>query len=294
MTKLILFEAHEVLAHPGQLGMYMFVRRMYFWKNVQKDVNEYVRKCEACNKASLREPKYADFTTSVPRYPMANIAMDLMGPFLPTTKGNTYILSCMDLLTHFLFLVPILNKQAEMVVTMYTDSIFAVGGESEMILSDRGSEFRAETFNQVTSQLGIHQVFTSLYTPTANLVLERAHGFIKQKLIAVKLAVPGVQWDEVMPQFHFAYNISLSTAAGESPFFLYFGRDPIIPRLSQLLQSKMRYMGHKSMGLLIDAMYIIYQETVANLVRFCQSEDPKINVLKGKMFAVNNMVLLCD
>ena len=27
MTKIILFEAHEILTHPGQLKMYMFIRR---------------------------------------------------------------------------------------------------------------------------------------------------------------------------------------------------------------------------------------------------------------------------
>ena len=72
---------------------------------------------------------------------MAHIAMDLIGPYLPTTRGNEYILSCMDLLTHFLFLVPIPDKQVETVATAYTDHVFTEAGGSEMILSDRGREF---------------------------------------------------------------------------------------------------------------------------------------------------------
>ena len=59
-----------------------------------------------------------------------------MGPYLPTTRGNEYILSCMDLLTHFLFLVPIPDKQVETVVTAYTDNVFAEAGKSETVLSD--------------------------------------------------------------------------------------------------------------------------------------------------------------
>ena len=110
---------------------------------------------------------------------MAHIAMDLMGPYLPTTRGNEYILSCMDLLTHFLFLVPIPNKQAETVVMAYTDHVFVEAGGSETILLDKGREFRAEVFNKVTLELGIQQVFTSPYTPTGNSVLERTHGFVK-------------------------------------------------------------------------------------------------------------------
>ena len=159
---------------------------------------------------------------------------------------------------------------------------------------DRGREFWAEVFNKVTSELGIWQVFMSLYTPTGNSVLERAHGFVKQKIIAVRAAVPGIQWDEVGPQIQFAYNISPGTSTQESPFFLYYGRDPIIPCLSNLLQHKMRYMGNDSTGLLIDAMYVICQETVANLIKSRQCEDPDINRVWGPMFSVNDMVLWKD
>ena len=137
-------------------------------------------------------------------------------------------------------------------------------------------------------------MFTSPYTSTGNSVLERAHGFIKQKIIAIKAAVPGIQWDEVVPQIQFAYNISPGTSTQESPFFLYYGRDPIIPHLSNLLQHKMRYMGNSSMGLLIDAMYVIYQETLANLIKARQSESPRIDMIKGPMFSVNDMVLWKD
>ena len=47
----------------------------------------------------------------------------------------------MDLLTHFLFLVPIPDKQADTVVTAYTDHVFEEAEGSEMILLDRGKEF---------------------------------------------------------------------------------------------------------------------------------------------------------
>ena len=57
LTKMVLFEAHEVLTHPGQLKMYMFIQCRYFWKNLRKDVNQYIKNCEACNKANCRELK---------------------------------------------------------------------------------------------------------------------------------------------------------------------------------------------------------------------------------------------
>ena len=42
LTKILLFEVHEALAHPGQLKMYMFIRRCYLWKNQRTDVNTFI------------------------------------------------------------------------------------------------------------------------------------------------------------------------------------------------------------------------------------------------------------
>ena len=294
LTKLIMFEVHEILAHPGQLKMYMFIRRCYFWKNLRTDVNKYVRNCPSCNKACLKEPKYVDFTTAIPRFPMANIAIDLLGPYLPTSRGNERILSCMDLLTHYLFLVPIKDKQAETIISAYTENIYSEAGGSHTILSDRGSEFTAKTFKEITKELGLRQVFTSPRTPTGNAVLERAHSFVKNKLTRVKAQVPGLEWDEILPHVRFAYNIVPSSASGESPFYLYHGRDPYLPTLQDLLGYKMRYLGDDKNGLMIDAMHVLYQETVAQLVRSRQNREDNVPVLRGDLFEVGDLVLLKD
>ena len=65
----------------------------------------------------------------------------------------------MDLLTNYIFLVPIPDKQAETVIKAYAENIYSEAGGS--ILSDRGSEFTAQTFKQVVEELGLKQVFTS-------------------------------------------------------------------------------------------------------------------------------------
>ena len=225
---------------------------------------------------------------------MANVAINLLGPFLPTTRGNERILSCMDLLTHYIFLVRIPDKQAETVVKAYTESIYSEAGGSHSILSDRGSEFTAQTFKQIVNELGLKQVFTSPRTPTADTVLERAHSFVKNKLTRIQAAVPGVEWNEVLLHVRFAYNIVPSSATEESPFYLFHGRDPYLPQLQDLLGYKIRYMGNNKHGLLIDAMYMLYQETVAHLVRSRQNMSLDVPTLRGDMFSVGDVVLFKD
>ena len=78
----------------------------------------------------------------------------------------------MDLLSHYIFLVPIPDKQAEMVIKAYTEHIYSEAGGSYSILLDRGSEFTTQTFKQVVEELGLKQVFTSPRTPNTHAVLE--------------------------------------------------------------------------------------------------------------------------
>ena len=250
----------EKLSHLYTLDEHGILKRIIRENNQKREVT-------ACNKVCLKEPKYVDFMTAIPQFPMASIAMDLLRPFLPTSRGNERILSCMDLLTHYLYLVPIKDKQAETVITAYTENIYTEVGGSHTLLSDRGSEFTAQTFRQIVTELGLRQVFTSPRTPTGNAVLERAHSFVKNKLTRIRAEVPGLEWDEILPHVCFSYNVTPSSASGESPFYLFHGRDPYLPTLQDLLGYKMRYLGDDKNGLMIDALHVLYQETMANLVK---------------------------
>ena len=200
----------------------------------------------------------------------------------------------MDLLTHYIFLVPIPDKQAETVIKAYTEHIYSEAGGSYSILSDRGSEFTMQTFKQVVEELGLKQVFTSPRTPSTNAVLERAHSFVKNKLTRIRAAVPGVEWDEVLPYVQFAYNIVPSSAMEEAPFYLFHGRDPYLPKLHNLLGYKIRCMGNEKQGLLIDAMYVLYQEMMAQLIPARQNMDLDIPILRGDFFSVGDTVLFKD
>ena len=106
--------------------------------------------------------------------------------------------------------------------------------------------------------------------------------------------MPGLEWDEILQHVCFTYNVTPSSASGESPFYLFHGRDPYLPTLQDLLGYKMRYLGDDKNGLMIDALHILYQETMANLVESRQNTKMGIPVLHGDMFSIGDMVFLKD
>ena len=76
----------------------------------------------------------ADFKRfKMPDIPMQLICMDLVGPILPvTSKGNRFILTCIDMLTGFTIAIPIKDKSTSTVCDAYRANIYCTfGGQHE-------------------------------------------------------------------------------------------------------------------------------------------------------------------
>ena len=53
-------------------------------------------------------------------------------------------------------------------------------------------------------------------------------------------------------------------------------------------------MGDEKQGLLIDAMYVLYQEMMAQLIWARQNMDLDVPILRGDLFSVGDTVLFKD
>ena len=60
--------------------------------------------------------------------PMEFISMDLIGDFIPSSKGNKYAITVICMLTGYTFCIPIPSKKASDVVTAYIDNVYAKFG----------------------------------------------------------------------------------------------------------------------------------------------------------------------
>ena len=168
--------------------------------------------------------------------------MDLVGPIhLPSSRGNKYVLTVIDMLTGFTIAVPIKNKNAEMICEAYRDNIYCVFGGSSRMLMDNGSDFKNKEMHEVCDTLGLKHIFSLVYTPQSNGCLEGWHRFFKA-CIAKHIHGGGVEWDELVPLAVSAYNFFPCQSSKESPFILMFGRDPITP-VAKLLEPRTRYYG---------------------------------------------------
>ena len=119
--------AHEAAGHNGSTRTYMALRRLYYWKGMKNHVYRHCKSCVKCRVINQHTVQVPSLHFAVPKSPMQQIAVDLIGYFdPPSSKGNKYALTAVCLLTGFTFCVPIPNKDKHTVIKAYMDHIYAV------------------------------------------------------------------------------------------------------------------------------------------------------------------------
>ena len=283
--------AHDYSGHNGSRRTYNCLKKQYYWPGIRKQIFRHCKRCKECVLQNQGQPEKCFGHFDLPDLPMEFICMDLVGPIHPpSSRGNKYMLTVIDMLTGFTMAVPIKNKNAETICDAYRNHIYCTFGGSSRILTDNGSEFKNQEMRQVCETLGVKHIFSPVYTPESNGRLEGWHRFFKA-CIAKHIRGRGVKWDELVPLAVSAYNFFQCQSSKESPFILMFGRDPITP-VAKLLEPRPRYYGERGSTLKMDTLRRLYTVVVQN-IRKAREKIPKKED-EPHSFKVNDMVLVKD
>jgi len=100
--------------------------------------------------------------------PFAQVAIDNIGP-LPACQesGNRFILTVLDLSTHYPEAIP-LKQHTAADVAQALDTVFSRFGFPQEILSDEGSDFMSELMQVFLNEFSVHHIRTSPYNPQSN------------------------------------------------------------------------------------------------------------------------------
>ena len=178
--------------------------------------------------------------------------------------------------TGYTFCIPLPDKKAGTVLKAYMNHVYCKHGGSLKILSDNGTEFKNKLMEEVSKELGVeYKVYSPPYRPQSNGRIESFHYFLKACI--AKHITPQLEWDDVVPLACAAYNFFPNEHSGENPFFLMFGRDPLLP-LTKLLRPRLRYLGSEENILSLESLQNIYQLVVTNLKLAHEKRQPSLIV----------------
>ena len=109
----VLVNSHNLWGHAGTNKTYSLIKRDFYWQEMCKGIDKFIQHCHIYKQHNLQKQSYSCIHIKLPKRSFGFIALDLIGSFHPSSKENTYVLTCMCLLTNYPIRIPIPDKTAE-------------------------------------------------------------------------------------------------------------------------------------------------------------------------------------
>lgn len=208
--------ANAHTGHAGMSKMKNLLRKQVWWLGMDREVEEFVKKCVACQlTAGLPRPEPIELT-DLPEKPWDYVAIDFHSPDM-----SRHILVVTDCYSRFLITVPMRKTDTEATKNVL-NKIFNTYGLPKTIKSDNGAPFNAVELEEWLKRLGIKLIHSTPWNPTENGLVERQNQGIKKALRCAE--VEKVCWEEALRTYTSAYNGWIHDTTLTAPSELFFGR----------------------------------------------------------------------
>ena len=208
-------ELHET--HPGICKMKSLARSYVWWPNMDNDLENKVRTCNNCQINRKNPPEAPLHPWEWPSRPWEIIHIDYAGPFL-----GKMLLIMVDAYSKWLEVHPT-NVATSRATTEKLRSTFAIHGLPKTIVSDNGSNFCSEEFEEFLAKNGIHHRRTAPYHPASNGLAERAVQTFKE---GMKKMSNKESLETRVSRFLFKYRITPHSTTGIAPAEMLMSRKP--------------------------------------------------------------------
>ncbi|KAJ9521984.1 hypothetical protein QJQ45_024869 [Haematococcus lacustris] len=213
--------------HMGISKTWHGVNRYFTWPGMRKDVEDYVRQCDACqrNKPSTRLKAGKLQPLSIPGRRWESISMDMIVKLPKSGK-----------LTKMVHLVPTHEAiSAADAARLFYREVVRLHGLPASVVSDRGPIFNSQYWRHVCELCHTQLCMSSAYHPETDGQTERANRIIEE-MLRHYVDENHSDWADHLPWVEFAINNSWHETVRNSPFFLNYGQHPLTPAVMDLLR----------------------------------------------------------
>ncbi len=217
---------HPTGGHFGKDATYNRISTRFYWKGMYKDIEEYIRTCDSCQRRGNKGGIGYLNPIKVGK-PFERIGIDFVGPLKKTRKGNKYILVVTDYLTKWPEAKAMKEATADNVIEFIYKRIICTHGCPQVILSDRGTHFRNKLVDGLCEKFEIKHKLSSPYHPQTNGLVERFNRTLCESL--AKVSENEDEWDKHINSVLFAYRTVKHNTTKKTPFYMVYGREAILP-----------------------------------------------------------------
>ena len=229
----ILYEVHssKYAGHVGISKTRLAMATKYWWPKWGRDVDQYVKRCDACarNKVPTDKPGGLLQPLPIPESPWEEVSMDFITQLPPTKMGHDAILVFVDRFTKMVHFAPT-NTDVSAIETarLFTEHVFRLHGQPKSIVSDRDTRFTSTFWRSLMENLGTQLKLSTAFHPQTDGQTERVNRTLEQ-MLRMFISPAQDNWHELLPILEFACNNAVHSSTGQTPFFLNYGRHPSTP-----------------------------------------------------------------
>jgi hypothetical protein len=207
-------------------------RRAFYWPTALGNTEELVRRCQGCQYFAKQQHVLAyKLVTIPPTWPFACWGLDMIGP-LPTAPGGfNRVLVAIDKFTKWIEVKPVRWPKADRVLD-FLDELVHRYGLPHRIIIDLGSNFNNHQFWEYCENSGIDVRYVSVAHPRANGQVKRANRMVLdalKKRLHDTANSKGGKWIKELPNALWGLRTQPSKPTGQSPYFLVYGSEAILP-----------------------------------------------------------------
>ena len=229
-TILYLYHNESLSVHLSRDRLYQMLRNKYYWYGMYTDVSRWVNACVDCRQVKSTRPLNHGLLQPISTtHPFEIIGMDILGPLSQTEEGYAYILVCVDLYTSWVEAAPLKGITTAEICQQFFRLIIARHGCPETLITDQGRQLVSNQFKKLCNQLSIKHYVASAYHHQTNGKVERFNKFIENGL-ALLIKKEGTDWSKLLDHCLCVYRMSLNRMLNETPFYLMYGRDALLPQ----------------------------------------------------------------
>ena len=169
LTKSLLEELHEGICGSHTRGRSLAHRAIiqgYWWPNMQREVLEYVRKCDKCQRftSSIHQPGGILNPLSSP-WPFTQWGLDIVGLFPKIVENKKYFIVSTDYFTKWVKAEPLANIRDVIAKRFVWKNIITRFGVPNMLISDNGLQFDNKMFRKYCAELRITNRYSTPVYP---------------------------------------------------------------------------------------------------------------------------------
>lgn len=202
--------------HPGINAVKSLARSTVWWPKCDFDIEDFIKRCEHCQKYSPREPQTPLNLWNTPEKAWDRVHIDFTGPY----EGQ-YWFVVIDAFSRWLEIFPMSNANTNNTIQALS-TLFSRFGLPRQIVSDNGSQFTSREFKEFCSRNGIKLVFTTPYHSRSNGLVERAIRTFKWRFSKTVTEIPNC--NNRLQQMLFVYRTTEHSTTSRTPAELFLGR----------------------------------------------------------------------